>query len=302
MKASSFRYLLNQGLKSVWTNRMMSFASFCIITVSLLMVGLSVLATLNISKIIGNIEAENEVVIQIFDEAPQEVIDSLSEALNTNPNLTKITFYSGVEAWANMLKDMTEQQRAVIDYGEDTNPLPDTFRVSVKDVSKMKTTADEIALLEGVETVKAPNDFADMLTRIRTIIAIISLAIVVALTVVCMVIISNTTRASVFARRKEINIMKYVGATNSFIKIPFFVEGMSIGILAAGGALLVTKFAYEAIFNVLNENLQRFTFIGMSSLITFDNVYIQLGISYIVAGAVIGAFGCVFSTRKHLRV
>ena len=120
--------------------------------------------------------------------------------------------------------------------------------------------------------------------------------------VVSMVIISNTTRASVYARRKEINIMKYVGATNTFIKIPFFVEGMVLGLFAAIGALGITKLIYDAFFELFQNNVLVMSILGRTGIIQFNEIFIHVAICYVVAGVIIGAFGTVFSTRKHLKV
>ena len=131
---------------------------------------------------------------------------------------------------------------------------------------------------------------------------IVAFAVIVALVVVCLIIISNTTRASVFARRKEINIMKYVGATNSFIRIPFFIEGMIVGLLAAAGALLLTKFAYEGIYNIFNDDFKLWSILGVQNLYSFKSLLLPVAVSYLIAGAVIGAVGTSISTGKHLKV
>ena len=130
----------------------------------------------------------------------------------------------------------------------------------------------------------------------------ISTAIVVALIVVCMVIISNATRASVFSRRKEINIMKFVGATNSFIRIPFFIEGMVTGMLAGAAAAAVTWFGYDSLIDALKTQMTLWKAFGMSEFIPFDSIVVKLVAAYVVTGALLGSIGSVFSTRKHLKV
>ena len=136
----------------------------------------------------------------------------------------------------------------------------------------------------------------------KLVFTIVAFAVIVALVVVCLIIISNTTRASVFARRKEINIMKYVGATNSFIRIPFFIEGMIVGLLAAAGALLLTKFAYEGIYNIFNDDFKLWSILGVQNLYSFKSLLLPVAASYLIAGAVIGAVGTSISTGKHLKV
>ena len=301
MKISSMRYLIHQGFKGIWKNRMMSFASFCIMLVSLLMVGLSVLLALNINRIIGGIEDKSEVVVQIKDGISDADREQLKNTIGALPNVNTIEFYSKENAWKSMMDGMTQEERDLFNYADD-NPLPDTFRLTVHDIQKMTETTTQIDTFANVESTRSPTAFADVLISIRRVLSIVSGAIVIALIIVCLIIISNTTRASVFARRKEINIMKYVGAKNSFIRIPFFIEGMVVGILAAGAALALTKFAYEGVYSIFNDDFKLWSVLGVSNLYSFDQLFVQVAVSYAVAGAVIGALGTSFSTGKHLKV
>ena len=232
MKLSSASYLVGQGMKSIWRNRMMSFASFCIILVSLLMVGISVLVTINLNRVIDGIEDQSEAAVTIKDDTTEEQRNELKKKIEQLPNVATVTFYSKDEAWQSMKEDLSDEQQDLFRYADD-NPLPDTFRVTVKDIRIMSDTSMQISTFDYVDTVKSPTQFADVLVSIKNILTIIMTAVIAALIVVCLIIISNTTRASVFARRKEINIMKYVGATNTFIRVPFFIEGMVVGVFAA---------------------------------------------------------------------
>ena len=301
MKASSVKYLIGQGFKGVWKNKMMSFASFCILLVSLLMVGISSLVAINLTRIIGGIENQSEVVVIIKDGYSSQQINDLESQLKTIPNIHTISLYTKDEAWKNMLKSMTDEEKSFFQYADD-NPLPDTFKVTVKDIKKMSETTTQIQTFEGVETTKSPTALAEVLVNIRRIFTVVSCAVVLALVLVSLIIISNTTRSSVFARRKEINIMKYVGATNGFIRIPFFVEGMVVGLLAALGALGLTKFAYESLYNIFNSNLNLWSILGVSNMYSFHDLAVPVTVSYLAAGAVIGAVGTAFSTSKHLKV
>lgn len=301
MKVSSARYLVGQGMKSIWRNRMMSFASFCIILVSLLMVGVSVLATINLNRIISGIEEQSEASIIIKDDIGEERQQALQKEIEALPNVAGVQFYSKDDAWENMKKDMSDEQQDLFRYADD-NPLPDTFRLTVKDIGLMSDTSMQIELLEDVDSVKSPTQFADVLVSIKNIMMIIMSAVVLALIVVCLIIISNTTRSSVFARRKEINIMKYVGATNTFIRIPFFIEGMVVGIFAAGAALLLTKFAYEGVYNIFRNDMSLWSILGISNLYPFSGMFMKVTVAYLVAGAFIGAVGTSISAGKHLKV
>ena len=301
MKASSLRYLVHQGVSGIWKNRMMTFASFCILLVSLLMVGLASLTAINLTRIISGIEDKSEVVVVINDNATEENEKELKEHLKAIPNVNTIELYSKEEAWKGMLDSMTEEERAFFKYA-DENPLPDTYRLTVKDIEIMSDTTAQIETLDYVDSTQSPTSFADVLISIRRIFSIIAVAVVSALVVVSLVIISNTTRASVFARRKEINIMKYVGATNTFIRIPFFIEGMVVGIFAAGAALLLTKFAYEGVYNIFKNDMSLWSILGVDNLYPFAKMFVKVTVSYLIAGAFIGAIGTSISTGKHLKV
>lgn len=301
MRISSLRYLVGMGFKSIWKNRMMSFASFCIILVSLLMVGMSVLTSLNLSRIIGGIEKKSEVIVQIKDGISDEELKTLTKEISMIPNVNELSFYSKEEAWKNMIEDMSKEEQDLFKYADD-NPLPDTFRMTVLDVGKMTETTTQIGTLKNVESVRSPVAFADTLISIQRVVTIISAAIILALVLVCFIIISNTTRASVFARRKEINIMKYVGATNTFIKIPFFIEGMIVGILAAGCALVLTKVAYEGIYQIFNTDFGLWRVLELRSIYSFNELFLKVAVAYLAAGALIGAIGTSISTGKHLKV
>lgn len=301
MKASSFKYLIGQGFKGMWRNKMMTFASFCILLVSLLMVGISCLTAINLTRIIGGIENQSEVVVIIKDNVKADVKTELQNKISAIPNVNTISLYTKDEAWKNMLDNMNDEEKSFFQYADD-NPLPDTFKVTVKDIKKMSETTTQIETFDGVEATKSPTALTDVLISIRRIFTIVAFAVVLALVLVCLIIISNTTRASVFARRKEINIMKYVGATNSFIKIPFFVEGMIVGIIAAACALGLTAFAYNSIYNVFNNNFSLWSILGIQNLYAFKDIALVLTISYLAAGSLIGAIGTSFSTGKHLKV
>lgn len=302
MKLSSINYLVGKGITSVWKNKMMSFASFCIMLVSLLMVGLSVLASININKIISGIEGKNEVIVVIKDGTTDEAITALETSIKNINSVDTVSFYSKEEAWESMIKGMTKQEQEFFQYVDGDNPLPDTYKVSVKDIEKMADTTNLMSTLDGVESVQAPSEFADVLISIRNIFSVIALAVVIALIIVCLVIISNTTRTSVFARRKEINIMKYVGATNKFIKIPFQIEGTIIGLLAAVAAFILTMFVYRGVFNLFHGNYHVWSILGINSLYSFTDIFLPVAIAYLAVGAIIGAIGTTMSTSKYVKV
>lgn len=301
MRLNSFKYLVKQGFKGIWFNRVNSFASLCVITISLLMVGISVLLSFNITKMIGAIESRNEVIVVIEDGAPENNVAMLGEELAGNSNVFEVNFYSKDQAWVDMQADMSEDEKALFQYMS-RNPLPDCYRIRVKEIGELSKTVSWIQGLEFVDQVQAPNDFANILIGIRNVSTILFSAITLSLIIVCFVIISNSTRASVYARRREINIMRYVGASKSFIEIPFFVEGMVIGIVSAAIAFGLTWFAYTEVFKMFSTDVNMLSIFGLSALIPFEEIALGTGIAYAVFGVLLSGVGTVISTRKHLNV
>jgi cell division transport system permease protein len=169
------------------------------------MVGMSVLTTINLNRIIDGIEEQSEAAVTIKDDITEEQRTELENKIKGLPNVATVTFYSKDEAWQSMKEDMSDEQQDLFRYA-DENPLPDTFRVTVKDIRIMADTSIQIGTFDNVDSVKSPTQFADVLVSIKNILSIIMTAVIAALIVVCLIIISNTTRASVLARRKDIKM------------------------------------------------------------------------------------------------
>ena len=301
MKLSGIRYLIKQGVDNVWKNRVMAFASFCVLLVSLLLVGISCLFFLNLNSIIGGIENKNEVIIYLQDDTSDQQIEEMGRELEQMDNISSVSFYSKEEAFADLQADMLEYEVLFESLGDD-NPLPDAYRIRVADISRLSETLSILNSMQNVDRIRAPYDFVNVLTGLRRIVSVVALAVVVALVIVSMVIISNTTRASVFARRREISIMKYVGATNAFIRLPFFVEGMLTGLMAGAMATVITWFTYDSLVDLLKQDADILSIIGVGSIISYNDVALPVTLAYLGAGALVGAIGSVISTRKHLKV
>jgi len=277
----------------------MAFASFCVLLVSLLLVGISVLFYININAVIGSIEDKNEVIVYLLDETDDARIEEIGKQLTAMDNVSAVTLYSREEAFADLKASMNDYTQVFESLGDD-NPLPDAYRIRVNDIAQMEETVAAANAIPDVEYVSAPDSFVELLTELRRVIAIIAIAIIIALLIVSMVIISNTTRASVFARRREISIMQSVGATKAFIRFPFFVEGMVNGFMAGAVATLLTWFTYDSLVDMLG-NFNVLSTIGLGSIIPYESIAIWVTVAYILAGSLIGALGSVFSTRAHLK-
>lgn len=308
MRSNNVSYLVKKGVGSVWRNFVMSFASFSILLVSLLQVSVTVLLIMNANIIMGNIEDTNQIAVFVEDienedeEEHNKKVEHIREALIANENLTDVTYMSKEEAAEKFAQAMSGEYADLINIVPGGNPMPETFMARVTDLQSIRYTVSAIKSIEGVEQVNAPYDFANALVNIRNAFSLIILGILAVLIVVCIVVISNTIRTSVFARRNEISIMKYVGATNGFIQLPFFVEGCFVGVMAGAASWGLVWFIYQTVFSLFTDNLTLWQMFGFFNLIPFDNVKWILLAANCVAGALLGAVGTMISMNKYLKV
>ncbi|MCC8135455.1 MAG: permease-like cell division protein FtsX [Ruminococcus sp.] len=301
MKISSVKYLANQGVENIWKNKMMAFATFCVLLISLMLVGISALFYININSMIDGIGDKNEIAVFINKETSAERVSAIGDEIGALENVDKIEYVSNDHALDSMIATMPEYEVLFESLNGD-NPLVDGYSITVNNLEEISDTVEQIKQIDDVYLVRASYDFVEFLTELRRIVTLIAVAIIIALAIVSMIMISNTTKASVFARREEIQIMKYVGATNGFIRTPFFVEGMVTGLFAGLGAFLVTWLGYRAVFQAIVSQQGVMNVIGAGSIIPFGDIRIYVFICYVLAGSFIGALGSVISTRKHINV
>lgn len=275
----------------------MSFASLCILTVCLLLVGLSGFIMLDCGIILDNVSDKNEISVYLEDDAD---INHIKDVLTSNTLVTRVRYISPEEGLQSM-KEQYKEQTELFD-SLPYNPVPPTYMVTINDLDKIDMVVGQFQVIQGVYKVNAPMDFAGFIEDIRNTFTIIGIALMLSLGAVSIIIIANTTRISVFARRKEIAIMRIVGATNSFIRTPFFVEGMSVGLLSGFTSWILTKLIYEGVFGLFSENLGMWGALGMDNIIKFSDVSIQTLLVYCAAGALLGAIGTVLSMSKHLKI
>ncbi|MDE7362003.1 MAG: permease-like cell division protein FtsX [Oscillospiraceae bacterium] len=300
MRTSNVSYLVKKGITSVWKNFVMSFASFSILLVSLLQISIAVLVMTNIDIIMGNIEDMNQISIFVVEDITDAQLDHIKSVLNNNADLTDVQYISPDEGKIRFNENLGEYAE-IMEYLEE-NPVPHSFFARVKDIQRIRPVVTAVQSIDGVEEVRAPYDFASALQNIRKTFSVIVIGVMATLVLVSIVIISNTIRSSVFARRNEITIMKYVGATNGFIKLPFFVEGMFVGVVAGAASWGLTWFVYDSIFSLFTDNFTLWEMFGFFNLIPFDGVcWTVLGINC-AAGALLGAVGTIISMGKYLKV
>ncbi len=294
---TKLRYLTKEGFRSLRVNKLMTVASITVLFSCLLLVGVAFMLLVNIESFIGNIEQEN--VIMVYAKTDISAYDYF----RMGAQISAIDYVEQAEAvekgpaYEKILSEMDDTMRGYLE-SLNENPLPDAYRVTVSDMTHFNEVADKVKTLENVLRVHENSSLARQLSAVRNAVQYISLGIIALLLIVSLFIISNTIKITMFSRRLEISIMKSVGATNSFIRWPFMVEGMIIGIIAgilATGAvwglyeLVMSRFSY--VFNTFGE----------IQLVDFITYAPYLAAIFILVGLFTGLFGSSTSIRKYLK-
>ena len=296
MSGASFRYLVKEGFRNTWTNRMMSIASICVLLSCLVLIGSASMIFLNINSLVQKIEDENVIMVYIDDEATDADIDEMGIKLNDISNVEKIEFVAKEDAWAEQIATMDEAQAEFFTETTDEIPLPDAYKVTVKDLNQFTSTVKKIKALDHIYTVRQNTDLAKKLATLSHGITIIAIVIISVLFAISLFIISNTIKLTVYSRRLEISIMKSVGATNSFVQLPFVVEGIILGVVAG----VLSLFAVWGIYEVAVKSFADvFRSIGLTALTFTDYALPILGI-FIAIGIVSGVGGSLITMRKYL--
>lgn len=296
MSGASFRYLVKEGFRNTWTNRMMSIASICVLLSCLVLIGSASMIFLNINSLVQKIEDENVIMVYIDDEATDADIDELGIELQNLNNVQKIEFVAKEDAWAEQIATMDEAQAEFFTEQTDEIPLPDAYKVTVKDLEQFTSTVKQIKKLDHIDTVRQNTDLAKKLAKISNGISIISIVIISVLFAISLFIISNTIKLTVYSRRLEISIMKSVGATNSFVQLPFVVEGIILGVVAGVLSLFAVWGIYELAISRFGDV---FNSIGLDPLNFMDYAWIMLGV-FVAIGIVSGVGGSLITMRKYL--
>lgn len=295
MKLSTSEYFIKEVYTSFKRNIWMTLASIFTVVLSLFILGFFSIVILNLNKMADTLESQVQISVYLKDDLSQEEIDETKETLSKIEGLQDIKFTTREEAMENFKERLGDQQ-FLLDALDDTNPLPDSFSLTVTSPQQVKTIADTAAALDSVESASYSQDIINHLFNLTHLIRLIGVALIILLTGAAIFIISNTIRLTVFARRKEIAIMKYVGATDWFIRWPFLLEGICLGFI---GGSLATIFLYIVYNQVTQEIYEAMAFFPLIPQHPFID-YISLAI--LVAGIIIGALGSTISLKRFLKV
>lgn len=295
MKGASVGYLTREGFRNIWVNRLLSLATIVVLVSCLVIVGSGALIFLNINSVLDLIEDQNVVMVYIEDGADETAIDTLKVQLMALDNVDDIQFVSREEAFERQ-KASYGDKASLLD-GLSADILPDAYKVTVKDIESFDATVATIKQLDNVIQIHENSELAGKLASIRNAVSYISMGVIAILFFVSMFIVANTIRITIFNRRLEISIMKAVGATNSFIRWPFMVEGILLGLFSAVIGLGIEYGVYSVASIWLADVM---SMLGGDVVPFNEYIWYIFGI-FVFIGVFIGAIGSILSLNKYLK-
>ena len=295
MRFSTKEYFVKETYKSIRRNGFMSFASISTVAVSLLVLGMFLMIFLNTNNLAQYLESQVQVSVYMQDSATAKELASVKDKLTKMPGVVKVTQVSKQQALERFKKRLGDQQQLLSSLGKE-NPFPNSFEIQVDSPERIKVLTPQIGQLPKVETAKFGQEVVEHLFQLTKILRFGGIILVVFLAMATLFIISNTIRLTVFARRKEVIIMKYVGATDWFIRWPFLLEGMTLGFCGAVVASLFINSIYSGRLERIHATLAFLPLLPTYPLLLYVDVFL------LVAGTGIGALGSYISLRKFLQV
>ena len=295
MSYSTKEYFVKQTYKSIRRNGFMSFASISTVAVSLLVLGMFLLMFLNTNHLAQQLENQIQISVYMTDTATTQDNMDVEQAIKKMPGVKSVKFVPKTEAIKRFKERLGDQQQLLNSLGKE-NPFPNSFDVSVDTPEHIKEVSAQIGKLPKVETAKFGQEVVEHLFQLTRILRFGGIVLVVFLAMATLFIISNTIRLTVFARRKEVIIMRYVGATDWFIRWPFMLEGMTLGFCGAVVAALLINGIYSALLGKIHATLAFLPMLPATPLLYYVSVFI------LIAGTGIGALGSFISLRKFLKV
>ncbi len=292
MKLSSLRYLTREGLRSIWQNRFMAIASVAVLVACLLLSGFAYLVLENVEHAFNWVYGQNVVVVFAKTDCTDEQVTAIGNTLSTISNVKEVTFLSKEESLQKYGDSLPKETYESLQ--GDQNPLPDSYVVALNDLALFEQTVTQIEAIDGVDEASYDGNIAETLITVRQVALTVGLWVMLLLLVVSLFIIANTIKLTVYNRRLEIYIMRSVGATGAFIRIPFMIEGMTLGLISA-------LLSYGIVWGLYDKLLDFFPATSsLFSLMPFENVWNTLLVGFVVIGTLTGMLGSAIATGKYL--
>ena len=295
MKSSKLGYLINEGFKSILTHGFMSFATVTIVVACLVIMGSFSLIAINIDHMLDTLEANNEIVAYVEETLSEEQARDLQDDIEYIPNVAETKFVTREQA----MEEFASQ------YDDDTlfrdveaSVFRDRYVIYVNDIALTQQTKSDLESINGIAKVKAYLEVAEGFVTVRNVVSAVSLILVIVLVIVSIFIMANTVKLATYSRREEIAIMKFVGASNGFIRFPFVVEGLVLGIIGGALGFLLEWGIYDVVTNRIMTGLMG----NLITVIPFGSFSMPVLAIYLGVGVVVGAFGSSIAIRNYLRV
>lgn len=294
---SNFLYSVKQGIKGVFKNKTMSFISIISVSASLIILGIITSIVLNANQFITMAEYEiNEIRVSIKDNLDKSSIDNIKYDLNNIKGIKSVEF-KDKETMLNDMKSSWGSDSYLLEGLE--NPLDDCYIVTLENSQEIKAVSSEISTINNIKDVEYHQDIVDNFIKISDSIKNFGSVLIIFLILICLVIISNTIKTRVYSKKEEIEVIKYVGGSDNFIRMPFIVEGFTIGIIGSTIALVICIYMYKYIIENINKTIG---FISNNMMISVSNIAIFLTTTLFITGITIGVVGSVISVKRHLKV
>lgn len=291
----NFGYYCSEGVHSIFTHGFMSFAAVCMIVACLLIMGSFSLVAVNLDNMLGDLEAQNEFLAYIDETYTEEQAQALQPQIEAIPNVAEVTYVSRDQALEDF-KAGREGNELLDDL--DGSVLRDRYRIHVDDIEQLKQTVDQVAAIPGIADTNAAYEIAQGFVTVRNIAAGVAVVLVTILAVVSLFIIANTIKLAFFYRREEIAIMKMCGATNAFIRWPFVVQGMILGLAGA----IVAFFLQWGVYELVSKTVIKSDGLSLVTILPFTSLILNILPVFCGAGLLIGVVGSVLAIRKFLQV
>ncbi len=300
MRIRTARYIVKEGIVNTYRNILMSLASVMIVIATLIVFGFFLMIALNLELNISVLRDQPQLEVFCYNELDDNQVSKVEEAIKSNDKIEGYEVVSRQQAFEKMRQRLGENS-VILEGLEGENIFPVSFIIKLKDPSLSQEVVEEFRNLSGVEHVSFSQETIDLISKITYWVRLISGLMIVVLLIISVFIISNTIKLTVFARRREINIMKFIGATDWFIRWPFIIEGVIIGLLGAVVAFIISGIGYHALEGRFNYDLLSLN-MSLFKMLKINDVWYQLVLYYSVIGIVVGAMGSLLSLRRYLRV
>lgn len=301
MKLSTFGFLTRRGVRNLGKHWAMTIACIASLSVCMTLNTFATLAEVNVDSMVNYLGQQNEMVVFVDPEADDATTASVGERITATPGVSSVQYMSK-EDTLNAYRGFLSDYASLLDEFESDNPFKANYRVSLSDLSQMSAISQQFQTIPGVYSVSAPVEMTNTFVEIQKVVTKGGQAIIAVLMIVSIITVGSTIRLSVFARRREIEIMKYVGATNAMVTLPFFMEGLTMGLISGAITSAAGIGGYYYIVEASSAFGSLWEMLMGAALVPVENVWPTILTYSLAGGALVGALGSTFSIRKHLNV